>query len=210
MKILTLSSNDLASTPLESSNALIFMPFINPMQAKKTADMLANRSNADGTIVCVYDADREGFISIANRLFKNSHSPYIGYLAEDAFPGRDWLLIGLNKLKTSSLSLLAFNDGKWAGNLASFGLVERDWAKKNYQGNLFYPSYKKHYADTELTLIAKSEKVFAYDPHSIVMEIDWEENKKIVDEKDRKLFLERALKGFEGRVSNPVLLKMFS
>ena len=210
MKILTLSSNELVLTPLESSNVLIFMPFINPKQAKKTAEILSDRANANGTIVCIYDAKREGFISIANRAFKNSQSPYVGYLAEDAFPGKDWLLIGLNKLNTSSLSLLAFNDGKWFGKLASFGLVERSWAEKNYQGNLFYPAYRKHYADTELTLIATSEKVFTYDPHSIVMEVDWEKSKKTVDEKDRKLFLERVKEGFEGRISDPILMQMFS
>jgi hypothetical protein len=210
MKIITLSSHEIESTPLELSNILIIMPFIHPSKAKQTADILSIRANAAGILACVFDQDQEGFVSIANRIFKKTTAPYVAYVAEDAFPGMDWLQIGLQKLLDSEASLLAFNDGKWQGNLAAFGLVKREWAEKNYQGHLFYPHYKKHYADTELTLLAKSDRVFTYDSHSVLIEIDWDKSKKSVDADDRQLFLKRAQGQFDGRILDPILLDMFS
>ncbi len=210
MKVITISSHEIRSAPKNLSNILIILPFINYLKVKETAEILSKRTNLEGMIVCIDDKKKEGFVSIANRMFKESLSTYIGYVAEDAFPSINWLDIGFKKLQSSSASLLAFNDGKWQGNLASFGLVKREWAEKNYQGNLFYPSYKSHYADTELTLLAKSDKVFAYDPHSILMEIDFNKDEKKVNENDKLLFSKRAESGFEGRVKDPLLLKMFS
>ena len=210
MKILTLSSTELASASIDYSNVLIFMPFINPKEAKNTAEILSRRANAQGNIICIYDSYKEGFVTIANKAFRQTKSTYVGYLAEDAFPGRNWLNLGLKKIESTSSSLLAFNDGKWQGNLAAFGLVKRVWAANNYQGDLFYPQYKKHYADTELTLLAKEDKVFTYDPHSILIEIDWEKDKKSTEISDKNLFLERSKNGFDGRITNQTLLGIFS
>jgi hypothetical protein len=149
-------------------------------------------------------------VAIANLAFKKTNCPIVGYLAEDAFPGRDWLKIGMKKLQSTHASLLAFNDGKWQGNLASFGLVKRKWAEKNYDGNLFYPQYHSHYADTELTLLARAEKLFTYDPHSLVIELDWEKEKKTVNMNDKKLFALRTASGFDGRIIDASLLSIFS
>lgn len=210
MKIITIPSQDIKSTPLDSTNILIILPFIHYSKAQETAKILSKRANLDGTIICVDDVKRAGYVFIANQVFKESSSTYIGYVAEDAFPGMNWLSIGLKKLESSSASLLAFNDGKWQGHLASFGLVKREWAQKNYQGDLFYSSYQSHYADTELTLLAKSDKVFAYDPHSIVMEVDNRKDEKKVNQNDKLLFSRRADTGFDGRVKDLALLQMFS
>jgi len=210
MKIITLSSREIESAGLETSGTLMVMPFIHPSKAKQTAEILSLQANSDGLIACVFDNHEEGFVSITNRAFKHSKSLYVGYVAEDAFPGRDWLHIALKKLGASEASLLAFNDGKWQGQLAAFGLVKRDWAEKNYQGHLFYPGYTKHYADTELTLLAKSDQLFTYDPHSMLIEVDWDKSKKSVDAIDRALFLKRVVTGFDGRISDPNLLGLFS
>lgn len=210
MKIITITSQDINSQPIETSNILIILPFINYSKAQETAEMLSKRANLDGTIICIDDVKREGFIFIANQMFKQSSGAYVGYVAEDAFPGMNWLNIGLKKLESSSASLLAFNDGKWQGHLASFGLVKREWAQKNYQGDLFYQSYQSHYADTELTLLAKSDKVFAYDPHSILMEVDINKEERKVNQNDKLLFSKRADAGFDGRVKDSALLEMFS
>jgi hypothetical protein len=210
MKAITVPSTELKSSPIVSSGALIFMPFIHPPQAKRTAETLARRAGAEGTIVSIFDLKREGFVALVNRAFRSSDSPFVGYLAEDAFAGRDWLKIALDALNIQKARLLGFNDGKWQGNLAAFGLVERAWAHKNYGGDLFHPGYQQHYADTELTLLAKSDKAYAYNPNSVVVEVDWDKDQKPTNAKDKTLFQERAKSGFDGRVSDPQLLEMFS
>ena len=211
MKIITLPSTELGFTSLDSSNILILMPFIHPPVAKKTAETLARRAGIpEATLVCIFDLKREGFVSLVNRAFKSSESPYVVYLAEDAFPGRDWLKIGLDTLIAQKAGLLGFNDGKWQGELAAFGLVERAWAKNNYAGDLFYPQYQQHYADTELTLLARSDKAYAYNPHSMLLEVDWDKDQKSTNASDKVLFQTRVKTGFDKRVDDPSLLEMFS
>ena len=209
--MITLPSSELGSTSLYSSNLLIFMPFIHPPMAKRTAETLARRAGIpEATLVCIFDLKREGFVSLVNRAFRSSESPFVVYLAEDAFPGRDWLKIGLDELNAQKAGLLGFNDGKWQGELAAFGLVERAWAKNNYAGDLFYPKYQQHYADTELTLLAKNDKVYAYNPHSMLLEVDWDKDQKSTNASDKALFQERVKTGFDQRVDDPSLLEMFS
>lgn len=210
MKTITLPSTELASASIESSNVLILMPFINPPQAKRTAETLARRAGVDGIIVSIFDLKREGFVSLVNQAFRSTRSPFVGYLAEDAFAGRDWLKIAIHECNAQKAGLLGFNDGKWQGELAAFGLVKRTWAEKNYAGDLFYPGYQQHYADTELTLLAKSDKAYAYNPHSVVVEVDWDKDQKPTNAKDKTLFQTRVKSGFDKRVEDPKLLGMFS
>jgi len=49
-----------------------------------------------------------------------------------------------------------------------------------------------------------------YEPNSLLVEIDWEKDRSQVDTKDRELFLQRQISGFDGKVSHPSLLKLFS
>lgn len=211
MKIITLPSSILESTPLKSSSVLVFMPFIHPPEAKRTAEALARRSGFnDATLVCMFDSKHEGFVSLVNQAFRLSESPFVVYLAEDAFPGRNWLKIALAEINLKRASLLAFNDGKWQGELAAFGLVERAWAKENYAGDLFYPKYQQHYADTELTLLAMSDKAYAYNPNSVLIEVDWGKDQKPTNASDKSLFQERVKTGFDKRVEDPRLLGWFS
>lgn len=210
MNVLTLPSSELGSKPLESSNALIFMPFIHPPVAKRSAETLARRAGVDATLVCLFDLKREGFVSLVNQAFRASRSPFVGYLAEDAFPGRDWLRIALDALNAQKANLLGFNDGKWQGALAAFGLARRTWAEKNYAGDLFYPKYQQHYADTELTLLAKNDKTYAYNPHSVLLEVDWDKDQKPTNAEDRALFKVRSKAGFDKKIEDKVLLEMFS
>jgi hypothetical protein len=210
MKIITLPSSKLGSTPLKSSSVLIFMPSIDMPKAKNAAEILARRAGVSATVVCILDLKHEGFVSLVNQAFRLSESPFVVYLAEDAFPGRDWLKLGLDELKNQKASLLGFNDGKWQGELAAFGLVERAWAKNNYAGDLFYPKYQQHYADTELTLLARSHKAYAYNPHSVVIEVDWGKDQKSTNASDKALFQARVKTGFDKRVEDPRLLGRFS
>ena len=196
-------------TLLTVSGALIVMPFTQPAQAQQALQLMARRAHAPGLLLGVHDEDGVGFVNLINQTFRATRSAFFGYVAQDAFAGREWLdsaLIGLGKQGV----LLGFNDGKWAGSLAGFGLAQRHWAENNYQGDFFYPEYQRHFADAELTLLAMQSGRYVYEPNSLLVEIDWEKDRSQVDTKDRELFLQRQISGFDGKVSHPSLLKLFS
>lgn len=188
---------------------LIVMPFIDAGLARRAATQLAARAGAEGLLLAVYDDSRAGFVAVANRLFRGSTSASFGYVAQDAFAGRDWLARGQAALAARAGGLLAFNDGKWGGALAAFGLAARGWAAGNYGGDLFHPSYRSHYADAELTVLALAAGKHRYDPESLLIEVDWDKDAKGVDAADRALFRARAAAGFDARVSEPKLLSLF-
>jgi len=188
---------------------LIVMPFIDPALAHRAAAQLAGRAGIGGVLLAVYDDSRSGFVAVANRLFRASTSASFGYVAQDAFAGRDWLARGQAALTTGGGGLLAFNDGKWNGALAAFGLADRGWAAANYGGDLFHPDYRSHYADAELTVLALAAAKHRYDPESLLVEVDWDKEAKGADAADRALFKARAAAGFDGRVTAPKLLTLF-
>lgn len=187
---------------------LIVMPFIEPVQAQRAAAQLARRAGTSGLLLAVNDDVRAGFVAVANRVFRGSSSASFGYVAQDAFAGRDWLRRGVDALAGGG-GLLAFNDGKWQGVLAAFGLVDRAWATGNYGGDLFHPAYRSHYADAELTVLALAGGRHRYDPDAVLVEVDWDKEGKGVDEGDRAAYRARAGGGFDGRVSEPRLLGLF-
>jgi hypothetical protein len=114
---------------------------------------------------------------------------------------------------------LGFNDGKWQGALASFGLASRAWAAANYakeaaagaeQGPFFHPSYQRHYADAELTVLAMQAKGYVYEPNSVLVEVDWAKDGQTVDPADRALYRQRSALGFDGRVAEQALIGLFA
>jgi len=194
---------------LVTGGVVVAMPFTNADEAQRSAKLMASRANAPGMILCICDESEEGFITLINRAFAKTQSAYFAYVAQDAFAGKDWLKEALSAMGDQK-HFLGFNDGKWAGALAGFGLARRSWAAQNYEGNFFYPDYKRHYADAELTLLALQAGVYAYDPSSLLVEVDWDKDGAVVDPGDRQLFLERKKTGFDGKVSNPALLNLIS
>ena len=211
MQIQYLTSTELASLDrsIAVGGVVVAMPFIAADHAQRAAKLMAARANAPGLILAIHDEKEEGFIALINRAFTNTQSAYFAYVAQDAFAGRSWLEQGLSALGDDK-GLLGFNDGKWAGALAGFGLVRRSWATKNYGGQLFYSQYLRHYADAELTLLALQEGKYAYEPNSVLVEVDWDKDGAAVEESDRSLFLERKLNGFDARVKDPRLLNLIS
>lgn len=191
------------------ADVLIVMPFIEPDLAKRSAAQLSRRAGAKGLLYAVYDDKRVGFVTVANAVFQRSAAPYFVYLAQDAFAGRDWLKRGVDALEKKRGGLFAFNDGKWNGALAAFGMVRRDWAVANYEGDLFMPGYKRHYADAELTMIAMQQKRLVYDPASVLIEVDWQKEGQAVDGADRKLFHLRARTKYDGKVADAQLRRIF-
>lgn len=188
---------------------LIVMPFTNPVLAKRAAALLSKRANSGGLILCIHDAAQIGFIATANTAFRRSIAPQFGYLAQDAFAGRGWLSHGLEALERNKGGLLAFNDGKWGGALAAFGLADAEWARGNYDGDLFHPRYRRHYADVELTLIAMQQRKFRYSPDAMVVEVDWKKDGAQVDQDDRLLYYKRGQTAFDRKVTDPGLRRLF-
>lgn len=176
------------------------MPALDVDTAQRCATLMASRAGAvdDGLVLIVIDDAAEGFIRIVNRVFARSACEYFGYVAEDAFPGRAWLQLALLSMRHRRAKLLAFNDGKWFGKLASFGLTDSAWVSGIYQRAFFYPGYRQHYADYELSRIAQHQGVFAFEPASVLIEIDWHKDAKRPNAQDKALFLQRQASAFDG------------
>lgn len=188
---------------------LVVMPFIDPVMARRAAPQLAQRAGMAGLLLCIEDSERRGFVATANAAFRRSVAPHFGYVAQDAFAGRSWLLQGVSKLDETEGGLLAFNDGKWGGALAAFGLAARDWAQANYGGDLFFPGYTSHYGDVELTLIAMQQRRFRFDPLALLVEVDYGKDVRSVDAADRLLYHKRAQTAFDRKVTNANLRRLF-
>ena len=195
--------------PLESLGPVMVMPYINEPQARRAAEFAAHRAGTDGLLLAIHDEQRQGFIATVNQAFKATRSPWFGYMAQDAYAGRSWLALALKAMHAKQAGLLGFNDGKWQGQLASFGLADRAWAESNYGGDFFDPGYCSHYADTELTLIARQQGRYVYEPNSVLLEVDWHKESAAVNPADRQRFKARALHGFDGRVTDPRLQTLF-
>jgi GT2 family glycosyltransferase len=199
---------------LDVDGTLVVLPVIDSEMGKKAAKLAASRANANGVVLLVLDSARIGLVKIHNQVFQSSKSTYYVYLAQDAFVGRDWLSLGVAALNTQgsgAAGLLGFNDGKWQGQLASFGLARREWVNEVYGGSFFFEGYSSHYADTELTLIAREQGRYAYEPNAVVIEVDWDKDTKpSTNLQDKNLFKTRAQQGFGGRVVSSELKGLFS
>ncbi|MFZ2630257.1 MAG: glycosyltransferase [Desulfosalsimonadaceae bacterium] len=150
------------------------------------------------TILIVNDSKRQGFIKTLNEAAARITVKYIVYLAQDAWPGRDWLRCACEIMDKSGKGLLAFNDGKWKGRIASFGMVRTGWVRTLYNGWIFYPGYVSHAADNELTVVARAQDMYVYNPDCTLMEYDPEKDFGGSNPKDRALFQKRFLQGFDG------------
>jgi hypothetical protein len=206
------SSTELTQNKLniKSSQIDIVLPYTDKRKMLDTVTILSKRATEPGQIICVEDNASWGFVRIANTIFKASQAPFFVYLAQDAFPGRHWLKIALNTLQKNQKALLAFNDGKWFGQLASFGMIQRQWALSIYNGNLFHPEYQSHYADTELTIIAEHQNQLVYQPNAVLIEVDPNKDNKSTNINDKKQFQKRYKLGFDFQVTNLELLRKFS
>jgi hypothetical protein len=193
----------------KSADVILVMPYLDQAMAERCADLMSRRAGTEGLIIAVHDTDRNGFIAVANRIFENTESEYFGYVAQDAFPGKQWLDLAVKTLRRQRASLLAFNDGKWKGALAAFGLAERKWARNNYEGMFFFPDYRSHFADVELTVLAISQKQYCYNANAVLVEVDWDKDKTSVNSSDKALYQLRKSDGFNRRVTSPALLDMF-
>lgn len=210
MEVIFLDGRCRPSDLPKDAEFVVVLPYTQRSMAEAATCILASRSMSRGVIVAVEDTERTGFVSIANMVFRGTRSRLFGYLAQDAFPCRKWGEMVLRAFKDERRGLLAFNDGKWGGFLAAFGVVRRAWAEGNYDGNLFLPAYTGHYADVELSLLAMQDGVYCYDPNCVMMEVDYEKDLKPVVPEDRALFDRRKASNFDGRIQSSKLMALFS
>lgn len=186
--------------PVQDDEVILVLPYIDHELAVKVEDVLRVRANHSGLLVLVDDDERMGFMAVANYIYMKSQSPYFGYLAQDAYPGMYWLEQGMGAMKKSGAGLVAFNEGRFFGTVAAFGLVRRSWVATLYHKMLFYPGYKTQYGDTELSAIAFSQDQFIFNPHALLIEVDYSKHNKKNDPDDDKLYKARLATGFDGLV----------
>lgn len=165
---------------LKGLDIVVGMPATDMELAEKTAKLMEKRAGYPCKVVVLEDKHREGFVATINKHFRevSGSCHFYVYTAQDAFVGSGWLSSALlQHFKHNDSSLVALNNGRWGrGELAAFGMVETAWAKENYNGDLFYPKYKSHYADTELTQLAKAQNRYLYAPESIMLEVDYKKD----------------------------------
>ena len=192
----------------DKEGVAVILPCINRDKALETARILVKRAGMATRIFVVEDTIRQGFIKTLNQMAERLEVKYVVYLAEDAFPGVDWLKIAYDELEGTGKGLLAFNCGKWRGRIAAFGMVRREWVKSLYGGAILFPGYKAHRADNELTAIARATGQFVYLADAVVTEVDARKAFRVTEGEaanftmgDKQLFIRRFNEGFDGLVS---------
>lgn len=190
---------------LFTKNVCVVMPCISLETGRRTARLLAERSGLPADFVLAVDTGRKGFIPTLNQVARRSSAQYIVYLAQDAWPGDDWLRSAYDRIRHEQKSLLAFNCGKWHGRVAAFGMVEKSWAYSLYGDEILFGGYQSHRADNELTVIARAQNRFVYAPECVLVENDpdkvfrrSEREAGHFRREDARLFRQRFREGFYG------------
>lgn len=191
----------------DPADIAVIMPCIDTRRGVAAAERLLARAGMDARVFVVEDTLRQGFIQTLNQTAARLDVRYVVYLAEDAFPGRDWLLRAYERLESTGKGLLAFNCGKWHGRIAAFGMVRKAWVRPFYGDAILFPGYRSHRADNELTVLARATANFLYEPEAVLVEEDArkifrkiEKGASNFDPADRELFFRRFSTGFGGLV----------
>ena len=170
----------------------IVVPFYkeNREFAEKVAVLHSVRAGVPVNVYLVQDMEGIGWVAMQNWAFKHTSSKYYIYSCCDYVPGKLYVTLALKAMK-DKVKLVGFNDGKWRGLIATVGLIEREWAQKNYDGNLLDPVYRHHWADTELTILAQEKGVYGYNPNAVLFEVDYSEKNKPCHPPDNLIYIER-------------------
>lgn len=171
------------------------MPCIDKPKGTKTITQLAETAGLEADYFLLMDDEKKGYVFKINE-FVNNHKAVFGkdydfyvYTAQDAFGGKNWLKEAYEELERTGKGVLAFNDNKWDGKLASFGMV-----RASYKKPFFFAGYHSHYADTELSVAATVAKQLCYNPKAIMFEVDYDKKTKMVNKRDKELFKKRQKK----------------
>ena len=156
----------------DMTSVAVVMPCTDAKMGMDTAQLLAKRAGMECRILVVNDTLRQGFVKTLNDTTARMSVRYVVYLAQDAYPGNNWLRDANDALEKSGKGLLGFNDGTFKGRIATFGMVRVDWIRGLYGGPVFHPGYNCHGADNELTVIARATDMYVYDPNCTLVEYD--------------------------------------
>lgn len=193
---------------------LVVMPATDEKLAFDAANIMSQRAGAPCDVAVVMDENLQGFVFKVNQVVEaKKEYEVIVYAAQDALAGENWLKHALIRMLTTNAGLVGLHDGKWGGRLAAFGMAQRSWFVKNYNGLLFHPGYWGHFADTELTQVAKQQGRYAYAEKAVLLEVDYEKlsgRKKGLVKKDKELYKKRKKSKFDGLITDKDLLREFS
>ncbi len=176
----------------------VIMPCTDIEAGQKTAAILHSRAGVACHIFIVHDRNRQGFIKTFNEIYPCLTVKYIVYLAQDAWPCRGWLHCAHQALEKSGKGFLGFNDGKWHGRIASFGMARTAWIRTLYGPFFFFPAYRSHAADLELTVLAQALDQYLYLPDCTLVEVDPDKDLGGSNLEDHSLYEKRLANGFEG------------
>lgn len=176
---------------MDEPKIAVLMPSIDVEKAERTIKQMQRRASFLAEYFILEDKARSGYVATINQGVKNIEADYYIYTAEDAYCGLNWLYHAYYELQKTGKNLLAFNDGKNEGKLATFGMISKEYLQKYYGGNLFFDKYCSHYGDTELTMMALADNELAYNPHAMMIEVDY--NKHKVNRLDKILYNQRAV-----------------
>ncbi|PRY94125.1 hypothetical protein [Donghicola tyrosinivorans] len=201
---------------LPARRHLVLCPAIDDTAAFKALRLMSVRSGVeDVAFVALKDVERQGFIKTINSAFKDADADLVSYVAQDAFAGVEWLAYMEAQFQSAKVNFAAYNCGKWNGRIAAFGCARTSWVRQLYAGDFFYPNYISHRADNELTVIARGQDCFSFDPRSLLVEVDFEKPFRSKEDgasnfhvEDRETFERRFSEGFDGLVEMPALAKL--
>ena len=177
--------------PMRGRGVAVLMPATDLAMALQTARRMMDFAGMACRIIIAHDAIRQGFIKTANMMAAALEAEFVAYVAQDALAGKDWLRLAHERITSAQAGLCGFNDGKFAGKLATFGLVRCSFAEAFYgQGRIFHEAYRTHRADEELTWLAHLAGQYCYAPEALLMEVDFRMQRPINPD-DTKLYLAR-------------------
>lgn len=147
-------------------------------------------------VVCEEDVGMIGWVNMHNNIVSKLHFDYYCFSCADYKPRKDYLKLAIARMQLENKGLCAFNDGKWDGKIASTGVISKEYYARF---GLFYPGYKNHGADDEITMFAKMHNEFCYEPLAYLEEIDGrnDRSKKKYNKDDYELLLQRTGSGFK-------------
>ncbi|MEY4698512.1 MAG: hypothetical protein RIT14_2940 [Pseudomonadota bacterium] len=180
-------------TERPAAGVVVVMPAIDMAQAQAAAARMLRLAGTESppALLIVEDRARLGFIAVVNAVCAACRPEHLAYVAQDALAGRDWLRHALSRLSGTGRSLCALNDGIWQGAVAQFGVLRCAFFEEVYgAGQVFYPGYRRHRADEEITHYAHHAGQLCFDPRALMMEVDYRPARPI-DPEDSALYFRR-------------------
>lgn len=178
---------------------VIVCPYLNEPETDvvKVKRILEKRAGMPVQVHMIKDKNRIGPFALHNKAFKTLDFDYYVYTCMDTFPGREYIRIAYETISKNDMGVLAFNSGKWFGRNAAVGMVSKKYINEFQNGILFYPKYRHHGADPELSERAMRVNKFIYEPRAILIEVDYEKDFGVKRHPaDSALFMKRRQERF--------------